>query len=241
MCLNTGALPVCSNTCVNSPSQSVEQSMCGGAGSTCLTQGDGAMASSNCLAACRPSGTSAATGACRAGLVCTGWWFTHAGATPDATGCFPFCSNNTHCPAGTLCNARSGDCNSTGTVATRLADGSPCNPSLTVTVPGSMTPENVQCRGVCFSISSDRTQGICGSFLNTVLGTACPDTPTLISPLAPPGTDNLALCIFRDCTRNSGCTAPLVCRYDEDAAGTPDTFTQPTCQYATPAQPRGIP
>ncbi len=243
-CIPTGTSPICSGTCEDNASQATERAACGGTGSTCLTQGEGAMANSICTAACRPTAMTVATGACRNGFVCTGWWYTRMGGRPDSTGCFPFCSTNADCGAGApgmVCNARTGSCGMNGVDMTRLPDGSPCNPRMTVMVPGSMRPQNVQCRGICFGTSSARpTEGICGSFINTRVATGCPDDPDGINPLAPMGTDNLAICIFRSCTTNADCRSPHVCRYPEDAAGTPATDREPTCDYPTTAQPSGI-
>jgi hypothetical protein len=238
VCLTTQSSPMCTGPCTNSASALTERSMCGGGNATCLTQGDGAMANSLCAQACTPG---ASTG-CRPGFVCTGWWYTHAGAVPDGPGCFPFCASDAQCPGGRRCNARVGSCGAAGADLTRLADGSPCNPTMTVTVPGEAQPRNVQCRGVCFRVSNTApTQGICGSFVDLATARACPDDPTNVPLLAPPGADNLALCIFRNCQRNANCAAPLVCRYDEDAAGIPDRAQPPQCQYPTPAQRTGIP
>ena len=245
VCIPTGTTPMCTTNCENDASQVTERSSCGGTGSTCLTQGDGDTASSICTASCRPGAMTVATGACRAGQVCTGWWYTHSGARPDATGCFPFCSTNADCgtgAAGMVCNARTGSCGMTAVDTTRLPDGSPCNPMMRVTVPGEMTARNIQCRGICFSTSSARpTQGICGSFINTRIATACPDDPDALEPRAPQGADNLAICIFRGCTTNSDCRSPHICRYPEDAMGMPATDNPPTCDYPSTAQPMGIP
>ena len=244
VCIPTGTTPICTTNCENDASQANERTACGGAGSTCLTQGD-TDPNSICTASCRPAAMTVATGACRAGFVCTGWWYTHAGGRPDSTGCFPFCSQNSDCgtgAAGMVCNARTGACGTTAVDMTRLPDGSPCNPRMTVMVPGSTTPRNVQCRGICFSTSSMRpTEGICGSFINTRVATGCPDDPDAIDPRAPQGTDNLAICIFRSCTSNSDCRSPHICRYPEDAMGMPVTDAPTTCDYPSTAQPRGIP
>jgi len=238
VCIPTGSLPMCTDNCTNSPSQVTERSMCGGGNATCLTQGDGAMADSICAQACTPGPS---TG-CRPGFACTGWWYTHAGAMPDSPGCFPFCTSDAQCPSGRRCNVRTGSCGATGADLTRLADGAPCNPSLTVMVPGEATPRNVQCRGICFRVSNTvATQGTCGSFVDAAVGRACPDDPANVDLLAPPGTDNLALCVFRNCVRNSGCQAPHVCRYPEDAAGVPDRTQTPQCEYPSAAQRTGIP
>ncbi len=237
VCVPTGSLPMCTDNCVNAASQVTERSMCGGGSATCLTQGDGATADSLCAQACTPG---AVTG-CRAGFACTGWWYTHAGATPDSPGCFPFCTSDAQCPSGRRCNTRIGSCGTAGADLTRLPDGAPCNPSLTVTVPGETQPRNVQCRGICFRVSSSATQGICGSFVDLAVGRACPDDPANVDLLAPPGTDNLALCVYRNCTRNANCTAPHVCRYNEDATGVPDRTQPPQCDYPTASQRTGIP
>ena len=244
VCIPTGAGPMCSGTCENDASQANERTACGGTGSTCLTQGDGDTANSICTASCRVAAMTVATGACRAGQVCTGWWYTHAGARPDATGCFPFCSTNTDCGTGAtgmVCNARTGACGMTAVDMTRLPDGSPCNPMMRVTPPGEMTARNIQCRGICFSTSSARpTQGICGSFINTRIATACPDDPDALEPRAPQGADNLAICIFRGCTTNADCRSPHICRFPEDAMNMPATDNPTTCDYPTTAQPTGV-
>jgi hypothetical protein len=245
VCLPTGTTPFCSNQCENDASQANERMACGGAGSTCLTQGDPPNANSICTAACRPTAMTVATGACRPGFVCTGWWYTHMGGRPDSPGCFPFCSQNSDCGMGApgpMCNARTGSCGTTGVDMSRLPDGSPCNPMMTVMVPGEMRPRNVQCRGICFATSSaNRTQGICGSFINTRVATACPDDPDNIDPRAPMGADNLAICIFRNCTTNADCRSPHVCRYPEDAMGMPVTDAPTLCDYPSMRQPMGIP
>ncbi|MFO0648321.1 MAG: hypothetical protein U0326_18925 [Polyangiales bacterium] len=239
VCVDTQSTPICTNVCDNNASQTNEQAQCEGAGSTCLTVGDGTTAQSLCTAACRPS---SGASACRSGFVCTGWWFTHAMGTPDSTGCYGFCTSNSQCTGGMLCNSRTGDCGTTGVVTSRLPDGSPCNPTITVTVPGETTPRNVQCRGICFRTDSTSTHGICGSMMNQAVSTSCPDDPTNVLPRAPTGgTDNLAICIWRNCTRNSNCTSPHICRYPEDSSGTAITTLDRTCDYPTASQSTGVP
>lgn len=239
VCVDTQSTPICTNVCENNASQTNEQAQCEGAGSTCLTVGDGATAQSLCAAACRPS---SGASACRAGFICTGWWFTHAMGTPDSTGCYGFCTSNAQCTGGMLCNSRTGDCGTTGVVTSRLADGSPCNPTITVTVPGETNPRNVQCRGICFRADSTSTHGICGSMLNQAVSTSCPDDPANVLPRAPTGgTDNLAICLWRNCTRNSNCTSPHICRYPEDSSGTAITTLDRTCDYPTASQSTGVP
>lgn len=217
----------------------MERTQCGGNGSTCLTYGDEATANSLCTASCRPAGTTVSTGGCRAGFVCTGWWFTHSMGTPDSTGCYGFCNADSQCGAGMRCNSRVGECGATGVDMNRLPDGSPCNPMMTVTVPGSTTPRNVQCRGICFRADSELTHGICGSLVNIRVSTMCFDDPDNVVARAPQGTDNLAICIFRNCTTNSDCRSPHVCRYPEQA-GTVVTDADRTCDYPTAAQPIGV-
>ncbi len=241
LCVPTWSLPMCTNFCTNNASQADERSQCGGAGSTCLTSGDGTNARSNCAASCRPSGSTTATGACRAGFICTGWWFTHAAGAPDSTGCYGFCNTDSHCGTGMHCNTHTGECSATGTDMSRLPDGSPCDPNFRVMVPGSDTPQNIQCRGICFRIGTSTTQGICGSMINTRASTMCPDDPDNVIARAPSGgTDNLAVCLWRNCTANANCRAPLICRYPEDASGTPVTDADPVCDYPTTVQRVGI-
>ncbi len=244
LCIPSGTTPICSGQCENDTSQAMERASCGGAGSTCLTQGDPPQANSICTSSCRPAAMTVATGACRAGFICTGWWYTHAGATPDSPGCFPFCSQNSDCGMGApgmVCNARTGSCGMTAVDTTRLPDGAPCNPMTTVMVPGETRPRNIQCRGICFGTSSTaRTNGICGSLINTRVATGCPDDPDTIAPLARAGADNLAICIFRQCNTNADCRSPHICRYPEDAMGTPATEQQTTCDYPTAMQRTGV-
>ena len=203
----------CTAECTDSTSQACEQAQCGGTGATCLTIGEDADAISFCTNTCTPSARGAAPGTCRAGTVCTGWWYTHTNGDPDRTGCEYFCSSDANCPAGEQCNRRTGECNGAA-VATRRADGSPCDPTM-----------EGQCRGVCFQDTDDEHQGICGSLINLAVGGDCPDSPTAIHPLAPGdengASDNLALCIYRECMSDADCTAPLRCV--PGTSGDPDT------------------
>ncbi len=246
-CVDTQSSPMCTLPCENNASQTNERSQCGGNGSTCLTEGDPPMRATDptpisfCTQSCRPTGTTPATGACRAGFVCTGWWFTHAGATPDSTGCFGHCDADSQCPSGMHCNAHLGTCDATGTDMTRLPDGAPCNPQMRVTVPGEAQPRNIQCRGICFLMSSTApTQGICGSLLNLRASTMCHDDPDNVAPRAPQGnTDNLAVCIWRTCAVNSDCRSPHICRFPEQS-GMIVTEAEPQCDYPTAMQRTGI-
>ncbi|MFO0557115.1 MAG: hypothetical protein U0269_36810 [Polyangiales bacterium] len=209
----------CSAMCTNNASQPNEQGQCGGSGSTCLSIGDGADATQLCTKACRPS----TAGSCRAGYVCTGFWYTHMGANPDAAGCFPFCSTNDHCNTGEQCNPRTGSCSMTAPNPNLLADGLPC------TVPAMNAPS--PCRGICFRVSDTGNTGICGSFLNMATDRECRDEPTVMSPLGRSGTDNLALCIFRSCSTTQCCPNGTVC--EGQMAGD----TEGLCGIDDPAQP----
>lgn len=204
----------CTAECTNNASQSQEQTQCGGRGATCLSLGDGEEGFSYCARACNPTARTEDMGACREDQVCTGWWYTHEAAEPDATGCEFFCTTDAQC-AGMRCNTRTGECAAMGVDMAARADGEPCDPTVTVTVPGEEEPRNVQCRGICFQSTDNRREGVCGSLVNLRAATACPDNPTVIRPEAPADengrTDNLALCIYRECRTNADCTRPLVC------------------------------
>ena len=207
-CDTTVAGGWCSSSCTETGG--AESSMCGGGPSTCLSIGD-TMPSSFCTRTCTPGAVGEAAGGCRSGMVCTGWWYSHAMAVPDATGCFPFCQSSADCGAGAVCNVRTGSC-AAASVPTRLADGSPCDPTSTVPIPGDPMgrSENIQCRGLCFQVGMGATQGMCGSFLNIAVSTTCPDNPTVVQPRAPMG-DALALCLFRSCTSTAACPSGLTC------------------------------
>ncbi len=230
-CASVGGQFTCTGACVQSTSQTNERGQCGGGSSTCLTldemTGDGF-----CTAVVRR----------RRRHLPRGHGVHHRWlrqlATPDTAGCFPFCRTNSHCIAGSVCNVRTGFCGPTAANLARLADGNPCNPTITETPPGETAPRNTQCRGVCFRTSATvMTQGICGSLINLSETTTCPD----------PGvgargsmTDEIGICIYRDCTRNADCGTTLRCVYPE-RSGVPDRTLDPICNYATPAQPSGIP
>lgn len=201
---------ICTGACSNAASQAMEQSMCGGTGSTCLAIGDGADANTLCTKACRASTATS----CRAGFVCTGFWYTHEGGTADTAGCFPFCATNEHCAAGEMCNPRTGSCGTTGANNALLADGQPC------TIPGTNQPS--PCRGICFRMTDTGTTGICGSFINLSTDRECRDEPTLIQPLGRNGTDNLGICLFRTCSASQCCPNGLVC--EGAAAGDTEGF-----------------
>jgi hypothetical protein len=236
-CLTSTTTPSCSLACVDNASQSVERSVCGGGNATCLTYGDAPNAASYCAAACDP----AASGTCRAGFVCTGWWYSHAGARNDVPGCAAFCTRESDCPSGQRCNVRDGICGTRVLDLARRPDGEPCDPTVTELIAGEALRRNNQCRGLCFRATSNPTQGLCGSMLNLAFATACPDDPARLQPIRSLTPDNLALCIEARCARNSDCTAPLLCRYVEDSTGAPVMAFPPRCLYGTARQATGIP
>lgn len=211
-CDDTVAGGFCSADCTNSASQVTEQRQCG-RGGTCLGLGDGDDATTFCARACSPTARTESAGACRAGTVCTGWWYTHDGAEPDRTGCDVFCATDANCETGQHCHPRTGYCEDTAPSTTLRADGEPCDP----TREPDMGPSS-QCRGICFSVSDNDNEGICGSLVNLALTMRCPDLPDRIAPEAPSDsdgrTDNLGLCISKSCTTNADCTAPLQCNVD---------------------------
>jgi hypothetical protein len=199
----------CQAECTDNPSQACEAAQCGGTGATCLSLGDGPDAISFCTAVCNPSARTGMPGSCRAGTVCTGWWYTHETGEPDRTGCEYFCSTNAHCPAGMACNTRTGECGRAPSTTLR-ADGEPCDPSREPD-----TGPSTQCRGICFAETAAPSEGICGSFINLATTPDCPDSPMIIRPDAPSDengrTDNLAICIYRECNTDADCTLPLRC------------------------------
>ncbi|MBL8678496.1 MAG: hypothetical protein JNK05_05000, partial [Myxococcales bacterium] len=111
-----------STTCTQNANQANEALQCGGTGATCLTIGDGADANARCVKSCRPT----MSPNCRPGHVCTGWWSSHLGGTPDSPGCFPFCSDDSHCVAPERCNTRTGTCQTMAPDPSRISDGQPC-------------------------------------------------------------------------------------------------------------------
>lgn len=219
---------MCTAQCEDAPSQTNEQMQCGGRGSTCLALGDSPPPQGFrlCTNSCRPAGTSVATGGCREGFVCTGWWTSHMDG-PDNPGCMPFCSTDAHCAMGQRCNSRfAGQCRMTPPNNMALPDGSPCNPRMTTMVPGEMQPRNTQCRGLCLSLSAMMpTQGICGSFINIRATPACPDDPENTAALRIMD-DNMALCLYHRCTTNNDCASPLLC-IAQTSGGAICTYPQP--------------
>lgn len=211
----------CYAECTNNSAQACEAAQCGGNGATCLSLGDGADATSFCTATCNPTARTGMPGACRAGTVCTGWWYTHDTGDPDRTGCEYFCSNNSHCPAGMACNTRTGECGMAAAMTLR-ADGEPCDPTR-----DPNDGPSVQCRGYCFVETDVEREGICGSLINVGATPDCFDNPTLTHPIAPSDTngrtDNLGICIYRECTTDADCTLPLHCVAGE--SGEPNVCT----------------
>lgn len=241
-----GNSPFCTGACTPSGEADPdlrareEQVECG-AGGACLDLGDnGGGPVGICLAGCRAGVMPGAPGSCRAGFMCTGQWLRQSDGAPDDPACFPFCRSDDQCEDGGSCNPRTGQCDVDGFVATRLPDGSPCDPTRTEMRPGEDTPRNVQCRGVCFLVSgTDRTRGLCGSLIDLARTPACPDDPARIAPRSPMGGDDQAVCVFRSCASNGDCAAPLRCVHPE-RMGVPATDQPLRCSYPTAAQPDGV-
>jgi hypothetical protein len=241
-CFPTVTTAACTRDCVDSALQGTERSMCGGPNATCLTSGTGPDTFSVCATACAPGAASGAPGSCRAGFVCTGWWFTRADFRSDTPGCAPFCSRDADCYPGERCNSRVGVCDIPLPNNARVPDGAPCNPTIQEIPPGEIDPRNTQCRGECFPVSETvASQGICGSYVNVAERPTCPDEPDVILPDTGPDADNLGVCLYRLCRANAECRGALVCRYDEGADGRPDLRGPTWCMYPTAAQPRGLP
>lgn len=183
-----------------------ETAQCGGPGSTCLSLGDGEVAIRGCAKACRATMNSG----CRRGFVCTGYWYTHADRLPDAPGCVPFCTLDTHCIMGERCNVRTGRCGTSSVDETKLADGLPCVPVL----PG----EASACRGFCVAVNrNDASEGLCASFVDLAVNEQCPDEPDLIAVDHGLGQDNLGICMKRRCSPTQCCPGAMSC---EQTAGT---------------------
>lgn len=234
----------CTGFCATGSTAS-EQGECGGAGSTCVAHPPFANVPAGqgiCTRACNPAATGEASGGCRSGQVCTGFWYsTPSGSAQDSPGCFPHCQTDAQC-AGVVasggasamrCNTRTGRCGPAAADLSLRFDGDACNPAEV------MATSRPVCRGLCFRVDSDSTHGICGSYLDLGVGTNCPDNPTLIRPVAP-GNDNAAICVFKNCARNSECASPLRCVYPE-SAGAVRMDVASRCAYASALQPAGIP
>ncbi len=201
----------CSGDCTDNPSQANEQMQCGGTGSTCLTFNDSPNDFSICTRTCVPTARAGTPNACPAGQICTGWWDTHMDLQPDVTGCDRFCANDSQCAPPDHCNPRTGECGAALDMTLR-ADGEPCDPTITSGTPAT----NHQCRGFCYQIGDNANQGQCGSMINLGVTTACPDSPSVIqvdSATSDTGEvlDNEGVCLFKLCTTNADCTAPLTC------------------------------
>jgi len=221
-----------------------EQGQCGGLGSTCVAHppfADVPEGQGLCLRACNPAATSEATGGCRSGQVCTGFWaYTPATSGQDTPGCFPHCETDANCvgvvggDAGLMrCNIRTGRCSPTPVDLSLRFDGDPCDPSAV------MSSGRPACRGVCFRIDTTPTHGLCGSYLNLGVSTNCPDNPALIRPVAP-SNDNAAICVFKNCAHNNECASPTLCVYPE-SGGMIRTDVASRCAYPSALQPSGIP
>lgn len=189
---------VCSAGCKDAPDQADEQAACGGPGTTCLSStGDGGSCTAACVAGAAPG-----DGGCSQGQVCTGLWPLREAA--DAPGCYPFCSSDADCPKGSLCYSRFGICGPAVDPAA-LPDGAGCVLPAT----GNGAPE-IPCRGACFRVTDDPTQGVCGSFIDVRTTKECWDEPAHMAPIVQPG-DDLGVCLWRSCTSDADCAPPLVC------------------------------
>lgn len=200
----------CTAECTDNASQAREREQCGGANSTCLSFGDGSDAYTTCTRVCSPTARAGTANACREGQVCTGWWYTHETNEPDAVGCDLFCTANSQCGTDP-CNLRTGECGEAVDMTAR-ADGEPCDPTVETGDP----PQNRQCRGICFQLGDMASQGQCGSLINVAVTPRCPDDSAHIAPEVPSddageSADNVGLCLFKTCSTNADCTAPLTC------------------------------
>ena len=189
---------LCSAPCTPSLDRGEEREACGGAGSTCLARGpDEGLCTHACTAGARPGSESA----CEPGELCTNLWL--YSAMPDPLpGCVTFCSRDSDCPTGVPCHTRVGGCGATVDLSL-LPDGEPCDFRV------------APCRGACLVVGDAPEKGICSTLLNFAETRTCPDSPEVIEPLAPGGpgrTDDLAVCLYRKCTDDADCTAPLACR-----------------------------
>jgi Cys-rich repeat protein len=207
----------CTARCMNGQAAQ-EQIQCGGAGSTCVTNGDPPNSNSFCAQVCTPGPGPG----CREGHVCTGFWVSHAMGVPDSPACVPFCQRDLECPAGQVCQTRLGSCGMERLNPMLLADGQPCmRPAM-----GAPSP----CRGVCFNVLNGSPTGVCGSLIDLAITNMCPDGPAT-PPLGVRG-DNLAYCVFRRCGGMNGCCpAGLVCE------GNAPADTTGFCTADDPMQP----
>ena len=168
----------------------------------------------------------------------------HAGGRPDSTGCFPFCSQNSDCGIGRgghgLQRARAPAARPRST--TRLPDGSPCNPRMTVDGPRlDHAAQRPVPRHLLQHEQMYPPRASAGFVHQHPRGDRLPPTTRRDRPRAPQGTDNLAICIFRSCTSNwtaARRTSPLPRGRDGHARHRrPDDLRL----YPSTAQPRGVP
>jgi hypothetical protein len=201
VCFTGGpGIPTCSAACQNDRDIAVEEAACGGTGGTCVSPNDMAPLGS-CAQSCQPDAARGSPGSCPPHQVCTGFWFSHS-AGPDRPGCSAFCRDDRDCIRGTRCNPRLGACGPPWDPAGLLADGEPCRSDVA----------DVQCRGGCSQLGTRPGEGICLSAIDFTVTSECPDDP-MMRVLGTRATDSLGLCVFRGCTTDADCTAPLVCRF----------------------------
>lgn len=240
----------CSARCTNGSATS-EATQCGGAGGTCVqlvspnpsgTTQDERTGFAYCAQQCDPQAPAGTSLACRAGMVCTRGWLRNTTYMTETAGCIPHCTSDAQCAGAVtadaqgmgvpapFCEVRVGSCRpARPNIDSLRADGQPCNPQTERTTR--------QCRGLCLPVNAQSpTQGLCGSIINLGVTTSCPDDATNVLPRAPMG-DNLALCVYRDCTATSQCGTGLICRYPE-SNGQVRTDLDRSCDYPTAAQPR---
>lgn len=181
---------LCTRVCGEGDAE--DDAICGDPAATCLRS-----ASKNF---CTPACTAGEAGTCAPGQLCTGLWLQLS--DPDDPGCLPFCATDDQCGTGTFCNPRFGTCGPPLNPEGR-EDGEPCDPT------GARF--EVGCRGLCFRVDDDPTHGLCASLINMGVQDDCPDRPRTMSPLRPNNRDDLAVCLYRGCTTDDNCGAPLKC------------------------------
>jgi hypothetical protein len=204
---------ICDAVCAESASDLGEQQECGGSGSTCLTarlpgQGDSSHCVHSCMVQRSPAGAVLASG-CRPNQVCTNYSELNSiSMFTDSPGCEFFCTMDNQCGAGTTCTRR-GVCQPPGRPVDTLApDGYPCDPTQE---PDPAQMPSAFCRGICFAVvGAMANQGVCGSRINLEISQDCPDHDPAVTPLGSP-TDNLAHCVYRSCSCDGDCAAPLRC------------------------------
>lgn len=223
---------LCTKACPNAGATPEEEQLaCGGPNTTCINAG---VLQNRCVRSCDPTVRAVTEGGCPRGQVCSGQWIDRADGMPDFPGCVDFCTSDADCagnPLGTRCSIRTGLCGRTVDILTLRPDGFPCDP-------GGVA----QCRGFCLEgVDHDPTHGVCASLIQRQVQPMCPDDPDHVPVRGYPLRDNIGLCSFRRCATDCECPTGLLCLHTEDPPGTPDLRSDRYCQYATGAQPTGVP